>query len=59
MRQDSWEYKVVKLEKEGLGLNIDKNVSRYQSQLNQLGKIGWQLVAINDGSGYPIAYLKR
>ncbi len=59
MRQNSWEYKVVKLEREGMGLSVDKNISKYENQLNQLGKIGWELIAINDGSGYAIAYLRR
>ena len=59
MRQNSWEYKVVKLERTGMGLNIDKNISKYETQLNQLGKIGWELITINDGSGYAIASLRR
>ena len=59
MRQNSWEYKVVKLERTGMGLNIDKNISKYETQLNQLGKVGWELITINDGSGYAIAYLRR
>jgi len=59
MRQNSWEYKVVKLERAGMGMSVDKNIVKYQSQLNQLGKIGWELVTINDGSGYAIAYLRR
>ncbi len=59
MRQNNWEYKVVKLEPEGMGLNVDKNVSKYEQQLNQLGKIGWELVTVNDAGGYAIAYLRR
>lgn len=59
MRQNHWEYKIVKLESEGLGLNFEKNLSKYHDQLNQLGKLGWELVTLSESWGYPVAYLKR
>ncbi len=59
MRKDSWEYKVVELKGVGLGLNMEKNVAAFQEQLNQLGKLGWELVSLAEGMGNIIAYLKR
>jgi len=59
MRKEHWEYKVVKLEREGMGLSVDKNISKYETQLSQLGKIGWELVTISEASGYAVAFLKR
>ncbi len=60
MRGRDWEYKLVILKPDGLGLNTEKNVQTYQDTLNQLGKIGWELVALKDSAmGYPVAYMKR
>lgn len=60
MRQSSWEYKVVQLEPEGMGFKSGKNISKFNEQLNQLGKLGWELVDIHAyGGSHPIAFLKR
>ncbi len=60
MRDRQWEYKLIVLKHEGFGLNMEKTISKYQQELNQLGKLGWELVALKDsGLGYPVAYMKR
>ncbi len=60
MRDKKWEYKLIILKPSGLGLSPQKNVEKFQEELNQLGQIGWELVEIEDNNfGYPVAYMKR
>ena len=60
MRDHQWEYKLVILKPDGMGFSAGKNNKKSEDHLNQLGKLGWELVAVRDNAaGYPVAYLKR
>lgn len=47
-----WEYKVVKLE-------YNTSVGGQERELESLGKLGWELVAVSILETYPVYYLKR
>jgi hypothetical protein len=40
-------------------LIILEHEARQAGKLDQLGKDGWQLVAVRDNNGYPTLYFKR
>lgn len=62
-----WEYEtlVMQVAKEGFVVRPELNVPEFKSKLNEMGRLGWELVAVFDvnmlqgGSKQVVATFKR